>query len=126
MAAHLLLNSGLDHTLNQCTVAVFDSRLGVGERLQNPLFGKRVVTIGLHGSVPIVFVPPDGPDLPKTTLYHRQCVAIAIAGEGLQRWKQGIPSRMEEKVDGEKFTRSQRTSLIFRNVPPRHVLNEQF
>ena len=77
----------------------------MGERLQNPLFGKSVVTIWLHGSVPIVFVPPDGPDLPKTTLYHRQRMAIAITGECLHKWKHGIPSRMEGELDGEKFTR---------------------
>ena len=119
LAAQLLLNGGLDHTLNQCTVAMYDPGVGVGEHLENPLLGKTVVTIGLHGSVPIVFVPRDGSDLPKTTLYHRQRLAIAITGECLQKWKHGIPSRMEDKVDGEKFTRPQRTALIFRPpLPP--------
>ena len=51
LAAQLLLRNGLEHQLNQCTVAIYEPGLGVVEHSENPLLGNTVVTVGFQGVV---------------------------------------------------------------------------
>ena len=124
IAAQLLLNSRIDHALNQCTVAVYEPRVGIGDHTENSLLGDAVVTIGLQGSVPIFFTPHEERGSQPITFYHLRCTALAMTGECFKKWKHGIPARVEHEWEGETGNRTQRTALIFRNVPEPRNKNE--
>ena len=124
IAAQLLLKSGIDHTLNQCTVVVYEPGVGIGDYTENPLLGDAVVTIGLQGSLTIVFTPHDESGSQPTMFYQVRCTALAMAGECLKKMKHGIPTRVEDEWEGETVKRTQHTALIFRNVPEPPNKNE--
>ena len=44
IAADILLKNGLNHQLNQCTVAVYEPGVGVGDHKENPELGESVAT----------------------------------------------------------------------------------
>ena len=124
IAADILLENVLNHQLNQCTVAIYEPGVGVGNHKENPELGESVVTIGLGGSVRICFSPPENSEVQPVTIYHKNRDLLAFTGECLQAWKHGIRAALTDKIDEESIKRSRRTALIFQCVKPPHITDE--
>ena len=124
IAADILLKHGLNHQLNQCTVAIYEQGVGVGDHKDSPELGESVVTVVLGGSVPICFLPPQNSELEAVTVYHKNRDLLALTGECLQVWKHGIRAALTDKVEGESVKRTPRTALVFRCVKPPPIINE--
>ena len=117
IAAQLPLRNGLPHELNQCTVAVHEPRVGVGDHKENQALGDVVLTFGLQGAVPVVFTPPHGTGAQPITVYHKPRSILAMTAECIKEWKHGIPAQIQDEVQGEVMKREQCTALIFHRVP---------
>ena len=124
IAADILLKHGLNHQLNQCTVAIYEPGVGVGYHKENAELAESVVTVGLGGSVPICFSPPENSEPEAITVYGKNRELLALTGECLQVWKHVIRAALTDKLEGESVKRTRRTALIFRCVKPPPIINE--
>lgn len=81
------------------------------------LFGDKIVSISLLSPYVMEFLKKktkETRDKMKILLEPRS--ALVISGEARHEWLHGIPGKLTDEFEGEKWKRGRRISLTFRNV----------